>query len=269
MRTTWIGYLPDERTIEVPAGGLEVNVTLVPVPFRLDTMRIVARRSGIFGTTVQRTDLRALGGVDVTVLGTSHRTRTAADGAFSFGEVREGGWVVIGKRDGFETRMIPVAVPDSAAVELALALDTVRTRAQHNANNRVFDLQMRVNRRQTNASALVPGQEFATHRGQTLDIALRYSPSFLVKGLIIENLECVYVNGVRMTGVLAKDIPAEGVTLVEIYNHRGVPGFMMFGSGLSCGGGAVRESFGEGNRALRTYRPPNPFTVAYIFVWTK
>jgi hypothetical protein len=58
MRTTWIGYLPDERTIEVPAGGLEVTVTLVPVPFRLDTMKVVARRTGIYGTTVQRTDLR-------------------------------------------------------------------------------------------------------------------------------------------------------------------------------------------------------------------
>ena len=269
MRTTWIGYLPDERTIVVPAEGLEVTVTLVPVPFRLDTMKVVARRNGIYGTTVQRADFRALGGVDVSVVGTRHRTRTAADGAFSFGEVAEGGWVVLGKRDGFETRMIPVAVPDSAAVELALALDTVRTRAQQNANTQVFDMQMRVSRRQTTASALVPGQEFAAHRSQTLDIALRYSPSFLVKGLIIENVECVYVDGKRMSGVLAKDIPAEGVALVEVYNHRGGPSLEMFGSALTCGGGPIRQSFGPSGRELRTYYPPNPTTVAYIYVWNK
>ncbi len=267
MRTTWIGYVPDERTIVVPASGLEVTVTLVPVPFRLDTMTIVARRTGIFGTTVQRTDLRTLGGVDVTVLGTRHRKWTEADGAFSFGAVREGGWVVIGKRGGFETRMIPVALPDSAAVELALALDTVRTRAQHNANNRVFDMQMRVNRRQSNASAIVPGQEFATHRGQTLDIALRYSPSFLVKGLMIEGLECVYVNGVA-TSALAKDIYAEDVILVEVYNHRVDQGIQVLGNS-ACGGGPIRVSFGENGKELRTYRPPKPATVAYIYVWTK
>ena len=273
MRTTWIGYLPDERTIVVPEGGLEVTVTLVPVPFRLDTMKVVVRRTGIYGTTVQRTDLRSLGGVDVTVLGTRHRTRTAADGAFSFGEVREGGWVVLGKRTGFETRMIPVAVPDSAAVELAVALDTIQTRAQEKANSQVFDLQMRVNRRETNASAIVPGQEFATHRGQTLDIALHYSPSFLVKGLRIEGLECVFVDGVSMPGVLAKDIGAEGVALVEVYNHRSGISYSESQRfrlrGWECGGGPIRESFGPDGRQLRTYRPPNPTTVAYIYVWMK
>jgi hypothetical protein len=273
MRTAWIGYLPEERTIVVPEGGLEVNVTLIPVPFRLDTLTVVARRTGIFGTTVQRIDLRALGGVDVSVLGTRNRTRTAADGMFSFGDVRNGGWVVVGKRDGFESRMIPVAVPDTAAVELVLALDTLRTMAQHRANNRVRDLQSRVVWRQTNSSAIVPGQEFAAHRRQTLDIALRYAPSYLIKGLVIEGLECVFVNGVPMPGMLAKDIGADDVILVEVYNHRGpsagtdVRSFI--GTGWSCGGGPVRESFGEGGSRLRTLRPPKPTTVAYVYVWTK
>ena len=70
MRTTWIGYQPDERTIDVPLSGLDVAVTLTPVPYRLDTLTVVATRTGIYGTTIERGDSRALGGVDVRVLGT-------------------------------------------------------------------------------------------------------------------------------------------------------------------------------------------------------
>ena len=37
MRTTWIGYAPDERTIEVPPAGLQVIITLTPVAFSFDS----------------------------------------------------------------------------------------------------------------------------------------------------------------------------------------------------------------------------------------
>src|SRR5688572_28043144 len=70
LRATWIGYQPVDRTILVPREGLEVTIILAPLPFQLDTMRVIARRTGIIGTAVQRTDLRALGGVSVEVLGT-------------------------------------------------------------------------------------------------------------------------------------------------------------------------------------------------------
>jgi hypothetical protein len=74
VRTAWIGYAPDERTIEVPPAGLHVTITLTPVAFRLDTLTVVGRRTGIYGTTAYRPDLRALGAVEVSVLGTRHRT---------------------------------------------------------------------------------------------------------------------------------------------------------------------------------------------------
>lgn len=273
LRTTWIGYLPDERTIVVPPEGLQIDITLVPVPFRLDTLTIVARRTGVFGTTVQRTDFRALGGVEVSVLGSRHRIRTEADGLFSFGDLREGGWVVLGKRDGFESRMIPVAVPDSAAVELALALDSAATKEQQIANMRVLDMGMRLNRRQANASAIVARQEFAVHRRQTLDIALRYSPSFLATGLRIENVECVFINGRPSPSMTARDIIADDVAMVEVYNHRGGVNYqdlqLFRRNGTDCGSGPVQEVFGSGGMQLRAVRPAKETTVAYIHIWTK
>lgn len=273
MRTTRIGSMPDERTIIVPAEGLQVSITLTPLPYPMDTLTIVARRTGIFGTTVYRQDFRALGAVEVSVLGTGHRMRTSSDGKFSFGNVRPGGWVVKGTRDGFETTMFAVVVPDTAAVELAMAMDTVRTKAQAIANNRVQDMQMRINRMDRNSSAIVVGQEFAAHRGQTLDVALRYSPSFLAKGLVLENVECIYINGLPRPTLLAKDIAADQVAMAEVYNYRGGVSYqdqqLFRNNGNACGAGPVQEVFGPRGSQLRSFRPPKPTTVAYILIWLK
>jgi carboxypeptidase family protein len=273
MRTTWIGYVPDERTIDVPREGLQVSIALTPVAFRLDTLTIVARRTGIYGTTVYREDLRALGAVDVSVLGSRHKTRTPSDGKFSFGDVRTGGWVVMARRDGFETMLLSVAVPDTAAVELVMAMDTIRTKAQAIANNRVQDMQMRVNRRQLNASAIVAHQELKGRQRQSLDVALRYSPSFLLKGLVIENVECVFINGLPKPSILAKDIAADDVGMVEVYNWRGAVEYrdreMFRRNGQGCGVGPLIESFGSGGLSMRSSRPPKDNTVAYILIWLK
>ena len=273
MRTTWIGYAPDERTIDLPPGGLEVSITLTRLPFRLDTINVVARRTGIFGTVVDKHDFHALGGVEVSVLGTRHRVRTSSDGTFSFGDVRPGGWVVKGKRDGFETTMFSVVVSDTAAVELAIAMDTIVTKSQALAEARLHEMQMRINRRDANSSAIVVGQELASHRGQSLDAALRYSPTFLLKGLVFRNVECIYINGIARPTLLAKDIAADDVAMVEVYNYRGginyVDQQLFRNNGNACGAGPVQEVFGPGGSQLRSVRPPNPTAVAYVHIWLK
>jgi hypothetical protein len=273
MRTTWIGYQADERTIELPAGGLEVTITLTRLTFRLDTMTVVARRTGIFGTAIDKQSFHPLGGVDIWIAGTSHRARTSSDGRFSFPELTEGGFLVMGRRDGYETISLAVAVPDTAAIELALVMDSLRTRAQQRENVLFQDLQMRINRGQINSSALVVFQEFAERKRQTLDIALRYSPSFLAKGLVLKNVECIYIDGLPKPSILAKDILAEDVAMVEIYNHRGAVALadrqLFRNNGNDCGVGSVQEVYGPRGAAMRSVRPPNPATVAFIFIWLR
>lgn len=273
MRTTWIGYVPDEQTIDLPQGGLEVSITLSRLTFRLDTINVVARRTGIFGTVVDKHDFHALGGVEVSVLGSRHRVRTPSDGTFSFGDVRPGGWVVKGKRDGFETTMYSVVVSDTAAVELAIAMDTIRTKAQALAEGRLRDLEMRVNRRDANSSAIVVAQELASHRGQSLDVALRYSPTFLMKGLVFRNVECIFINGIARPTLLAKDIAAADVAMVEVYNYRGGATYqdeqMFRNNGNACGSGPVQQVYGPRGSQLRSVRPPNPSAIAYIHIWLK
>ena len=273
MRTTWIGYRPDERTIDVPAGGLQVSIVLRRVPFQLDTMAIVARRTGIYGTAVDKINHHALGGVEIALVGTRHRMRTSSDGRFSFPDAREGGFLVMGKRDGYETITLSVAVPDTASLELVLAMDSLRTRAQRRENVLFQDMTMRVNRGQPGFYALVGFQEFGEARRQTLDVALRYSPSFLSRGLILKNVECIYINGIPKPSVLAKDILADDVAMVEVYNHRGAVDItdqrLFRNNGNACGSGSVQEVYGPAGAQMRSVRPPNPATVAFIFVWLK
>src|SRR4030095_4423611 len=60
LRTTWIGYKPDDRSIEMPGSGLELTIVLAKLPFQLDTLVVVAKRTGIFGTALDHTGFRPI-----------------------------------------------------------------------------------------------------------------------------------------------------------------------------------------------------------------
>ena len=272
LRATWVGYQPVDRTIVVPREGLEVSIILARVPFQLDTLRIIARRTGIIGTAVQKSTFVALGGVDVEVLGTRFRTRTKADGLFAFPQLREGSYVVLGRRNGFASSLLPVPVPADEAVEVALALDSAATKAQLIVNNRLQDMKMRWNRESSTTSAIVGRHELLTAGKQSLDVALRYSPSFLHKALIWEGVECVYVDGIPQPNMRAKDYPADAVAMVEIYSGGGttVGGMATFRqNGMECGVGPSDMSFEGAQGRLHTPGRHKPGTISIVHIWLK
>ena len=168
LRTTWVGYRPDDRVIEVPAAGFEVEIVLPLLPFKLDTLRIVARRTGALGATVVHSDFRALGGVDVEVMGGREKARTGSDGRFAFPALREGAYLLEAKRADFKTRMISFPVPPNDAVELVVMMDSIITKADRIAENTFRDMEMRWHGRSVANSALVPRHELASQRGQPL-----------------------------------------------------------------------------------------------------
>jgi hypothetical protein len=51
----------------------------------------------------------------------------------------------------------------------------------------------------------VSAQELAARRTMSLDLALRYSPAFMRRGLTIEGEECVFINGQIAGGMRLKD----------------------------------------------------------------
>ncbi len=109
----------------------------------------------------------------------------------------------------------------------------------------------------------------------TLDVALRYAPSYLVKGLISKGTECVYVDGKSAPGMRLRDFVASDVALVEVYgwssDYSGV-GL----SGTPPGGDACGLYANEGRTAVATDRGtlhyaqrPDPGVIIFAYIWLK
>ena len=272
LRTTWIGFRPDDRSIDMPNTGLDVSIVLAKLPFQLDTLVIVAKRTGIFGTAIDHSSIRPIEGATIEVMGAPRATaRTTADGRFSFPAIREGGYVVRAERKDFKTRLISVPVPHAESVELALMLDSAVTKADKLAESMYFDFARRVHRRSVINSAIVPRHELAASRGMALDLALRYAPSYLYKALILVNDDaCVYVDGRPAPGRQVRDFAADQVEMVEVYGDRG--------GGASMADQARFASLGQSACAM--FRPDDAFvgaqkrrttmgTVSVVYIWLR
>ncbi len=222
LRTTWIGYRPEDRFIDVNEAVVQLEIVLVPVPYQLDTMEIVARRTGIQGTVISHTPFRPLPSASVEAMGTRFKTGSGADGRFDLPELGEGAYAIEARHDGFKTRVISAAVAREGATEVALILDSLNTKAARIAEHLMRDMEHRVHWRSTSTSAIVGRQELAAKGDQSLDVALRYAPSVLVKGLYGEYVDVcgIFVDGRREIIRRLKDFKADEVIMVEVYRER-------------------------------------------------
>lgn len=279
-----IGYITEILRIEVPREGLELAIVLRQNVATIDTMRVVARRTGVHGTVIAREEFSALGDAHVQVIGAVGSDTTGADGRFELPRVRAGAYVVHVRRSGYQSRMLSITVPRDSSIELALLLD----RAESDTEKRFALLLREFDQRRRwmtgpNA-ALIPRQELAGHEGQSLDDALRYSLSFLLKGLRIDDGTCIYVNGVFQPTRMARDYRAGDIEAVEVYgtgaDYTGTvtatnsrPASRKPIGGI-CGWPADRQSLSTGisldRRVMgRQPRPTNPARVEAIVIWLK
>lgn len=222
LRTAMIGYQPDDEPIRMPDGNHHVEIVLERLPFQLDTLPIIATRRGLIGTTLRQETFLPLGGVQVEVMGTRYNARTRADGRFEFPDLREGGYVVQARKDGYKTKLVTGAVPGSGAVEVAMVLDTLVTDRERRYEVLLRDMRSRWAGRRANTSAIVSAQELASTPGYPLHEALRYAPSVYGKGLIVVNICSIHVDGVEgRPGLMLSDFKADDILLVEVYEARG------------------------------------------------
>lgn len=221
LRVTWIGYQPENRIIEVTEPGLHVNVVLTALPRRLDTLKVVARRTGIFGTVISNVSKKPVDRASVEVMGTRHRATSAADGSFSFPEVVEGGYVLVLRRNAFSTRMISVAVPSGGAVEVSAVLDSLVTRSAALFEGRLRDMEFRIHRRDRNSSAVISRQELSLLQDAQLNESLQYAPSIYSRGLIVRNAPVCsfYVDGRPETFLTLEDFRPSDIDMLEVYGN--------------------------------------------------
>jgi hypothetical protein len=230
VRVSWIGYVPDDRVIDIRESSVNIEIVLEPLAYQLDTMSIVARRGGIIGrvhTLSTRVPLRR---ASVEVLGNRWRMQTDSSGLFEFSDIPEGGYVIQVRSDGYKTRTIPAAVPPSGAVELVASMDSIMSDRDKRYENRLRDMEGSLHRRSRNDVAIVARQELTIRPGVTLDEAMRYAPSAIAKGFVmLSGFVCaIMIDGVVDRIVRLKDIKAEQIAVMVVYQGNGcaedVPG---------------------------------------------
>lgn len=284
LAIAWIGYRTVVRMIEMPDAGLELEIALEQNITAMDTLRVAARRTGIFGTVIARDGFRPLGGAEVQVIGINATRRTGNDGQFELGQVGPGSHVVYVKRNGYLSRMLSVVVPRDSAVELALVLDASSAEADRRYAQFLGEFDRRRRWMTGGNATLVSRHELAGRSGLTLWDALRYSESFLVKGLVLDDQACIYMDGQFMSGMTAKDIGMDQIEAVEVYGtgadytntvtqrHNNAP--RRLPPGAMCGNSPPRDlsdATPMEQRVLDPRRGPraNPARVEAIVIWRR
>ena len=222
LAVVWIGYRTDVRTLAVPDSGVDLVIILRKNTAILDTLHVLARRTGVYGTVIARQEFLPLPKADVEIVGMAKaKMTTGPNGQFDFPMIPHGAWVAHVRSDGYESRMLSVVVPRDSAIELAITMDRSSVNIDKHMGELLREFDSRTRWMTGSRGTLVPRQELLGHPGVTLAEALRYSLSYMLKGFRLDDATCIYVNGVFQPTMMAKDYQVQDIEAVEVYATGG------------------------------------------------
>jgi hypothetical protein len=280
LRVLQVGYEPTERDIEVGDAGVEVSITMRRLPFALDTARIVAHQTGVFGTIIARAAFLPVPQATVSLMKVRGSQTTGPDGRFEFMNLREGAYVVYARAPRFLPRILSIFVPADSAVELAVTLDSMSAPRAKRLALPLAEFDTRVKFMARSRAALVPRQELAGHENRGVGDALRYSLSFMKTGLVLDDgIACLFVNGRPRPAAIANDYDVSQVESVEVYGLRADwSQTLRWSSGVPCGrpevgtravpGGGAGAPVGL-QRGAASRRAPMDNLVRAVVIWLK
>ena len=277
LRVLEVGYESWQQTISVADTVISLSIVLRRLPYTLDTMRVVARQTGVFGRVYSRVEMRPLGNATVSVMGQKWQAVASDSGQFEMLNMREGAYVLYAKAPRMRPWSLSVLVPKDSAVEVSIGLDYLSSVDTKFAQP-LAEFETRVKFMNTNNSALVSRHEVAEFGKRSIGVALRFAPSLLRKGVTVGEHACVFVDGLPKPGMTIHSIDADQVESVEVYGPRSdwtntlaqrwPPNF-------PCGSNSNMNAYlataaNPGGLAKRGYRPPpaGPNGVA-IVIWLK
>jgi hypothetical protein len=133
--------------------------------------------------------------------------------------------------------MLSIAVPREGAVQFAIAMRTPAMDPNRALPSLMAEFKLRTRTASTMHSALIPRQELLANADELLSYAITRSPTFLRKGLTLDE-QCVFVDGEPRVAKLLDDIKVADVEAVEVYAAGGDWSQTLaqrWGSRVSCG----------------------------------
>jgi hypothetical protein len=256
VRVTWVGFAPETRPVDVTGTDLTVDFTLRRLTY-LDTVTIVARRTGLYGSVISRDSLLPVPDARIEIIGARRADSTSSSGTFNFPELKPGAYIVRVKHPRFESRNFSVVVPVDRGTELDVVVDRGLVSRDQHMEMLYREMDSRLTFRGIN-TAFVPAELLKGREKMPLDKALAFAPEVAKKALFIASDLCLFVDGIARPGMNLSDFAPEDIESVEVYGApaRSRMGFSMNGpvSGSQSTSRSVEQADPTGS--LRDRWPP-------------
>ena len=220
LRITFPGYRANERTVQVPRGVVDIDLTLETVVPTLAGVEVTARRSGLYGSVLARDSLLPVPDARVEVLGARTSDTTGTDGGFNFPTLKPGSYIVRVRHSRFESRNVSIVVPPQGATQLDLVVERGILSRDAHMEQLYRELDQRVHWQGTSA-ALISREELKGAPTTGLDASIVSAPGFMKASFYParDGWEgaCLYVDGQPRPGMTIADFPIEDIEAVEVY----------------------------------------------------
>ena len=220
LRVTFVGYRPNDRTVEVSGGTVDVEIILERVATTLAGVEVTARRTGLFGSVIARDSLLPVPDARIEVLGGRASDTTATDGTFNFPTLKPGSYIVRVRHTQFESRNVSIVVPVGGGTQLDLVVERGLLSRDAHMEQLYRELDSRVHWQGTSA-ALISREDLKGMPTTGLDASIVSAPGFMKAAFYParegwENA-CLFVDGVPRPGATIKDFAIEEIEAIEVY----------------------------------------------------
>ena len=276
IRVTFVGYRPNDRTVQVSRGVVDVEIILERAVTTLAGVEVTARRSGLYGSVIARDSLLPVPEARIEVLGGRMSDTTDAAGSFNFPKLKPGTYIVRIRHSQFESRNTSIVVPETGAAQLDLVVERGLLSRDAHMEQLYRELDSRVHWQGTSA-AFISREDLKGDPTTGLDVAMIRAPGFMKASFYParEGWEsaCLFVDGVARPGAKISDFAIEQIEAIEIYGPRGeYTGTLAsrWPRGAMCGGvSGSRPAFVRGGNGASAGLARSAVRVQFAVVWLR
>ena len=280
LRFMFVGYRPHERTVEVPRGVVDIEVTLERAITTLAGVEVTAQRSGLYGSVIARDSLLPVPDARIEVLGARASDTTETDGTFNFPKLKPGSYIVRVRHTQFESRNISIVVPEKGGTQLDLVVERGLLSRDAHMEQLYREMDQRLHWRGT-TSAMISREELKGLPTTGIDAALFAVPQVMKAGFYPgrDGWEgaCLFVDGVPQPGRRINDFPIEDIEAIEVYGppmNRSDPSGTLasrWPPRAMCGmGSGPRAAFANGRAPTTPFDlSANAVRIQFVMIWLR
>ena len=250
LRVMRIGFQMRDTSVVVGAGSQTDVVISLNRLTSLSEVTVRAAAMGVYGVVLERDSLKPIDGAHIELLGARAGDTTDATGAFAMGNARPGTYMLRVSHPMFDTRMLSVRVPPDSGIGIDIVLKPGRMPLPNSLEFGLKDMAQRIQWVTGGGNAAIVGRDELRNHGSALEMALKFAPNVMRRGLVIDEKACLFIDGVARPLVTVSAIDADQIETIEIYGSRGdITGTLakMWPRGAICGNPSARSA--PGNRA--------------------